>query len=312
VTVDAAGPVPDRAADEVFAAERRRLVGLAYRMLGSVLDAEDIVQEAWIRWDRADQGVIERPAAWLTTVVSHLALDRLRARQREREDYVGPWLPEPLVEPSGPAAAAPVSPEQHAELADSLSTAFLVLLESLSPTERLVVLLVDVFGETFAAVAGIVGRSDDATRQLAVRARRKLRRDGAAPLEGRRPDAGQQRLAEAFAAALLAGDQATLVRLVAPDVVMTSDGGAEVRAARRPVVGRYRVLRLLDNLIRRFPPELIFDWVRVNGSPGLVVRLAGSAVMVVQIEVHGGVITAVRAVLNPHKLQAVEHPVRLR
>ena len=156
---------PDTA---VFTAERPRLVGLAYRLLGSVTDAEDVVQEAWFRWAGADRASVERPAAWLTTVVSRIGLDRLRAAKRSRTDYVGPWLPEPLVQ-----ADAMNDPERAAELSDSLTTAFLVMLEQLSPEERLVVLLVDVFGESFQTAATAVGRSDDACRQLAVRARRK-------------------------------------------------------------------------------------------------------------------------------------------
>src|SRR5215211_8446326 len=137
----------DDEATAVFAAERPRLVGLAYRLLGSVADADDVVQEAWIRWARADQDSIERPAAWLTTVVSRLGLDRLRSRRREQVDYVGPWLPEPLVRPMDMD-----DPEHTTMLADSLTTTFLVMLERLSPEERLVVLLVDVFGEPFHAV----------------------------------------------------------------------------------------------------------------------------------------------------------------
>ncbi len=149
----------------VFTAERARLVGLAYRLLGSLADAEDVVREAWFRWAGTDRSTIERPAAWLTTVVSRIGLDRLRAAKRSRTDYVGLWLPEPFVRTS-----ASNDPERAAELSDSLTTAFLVMLEQLSPEERLVVLLVDVFGESFHAAATVVGRSDDACRQLAVRA----------------------------------------------------------------------------------------------------------------------------------------------
>ncbi|MEZ5144676.1 MAG: sigma-70 family RNA polymerase sigma factor [Acidimicrobiales bacterium] len=176
------------AAAEVFEAERPRLVGLAYRLLGSLTDAEDVVQEAWLRWAAVDRSGIERPAAWLTTVVSRVGLDRLRAA-RERASYVGPWLPEPLVEPLDRAADDPpatlvppgsVDPAEQAALADSLTTAFLVLLERLAPEERLVVLLVDVFGEPFRVAAEVTGRSEAAARQMAVRSRRKLR--AAAPV----------------------------------------------------------------------------------------------------------------------------------
>ena len=165
-------PQPDDARLAVFEAERPKLLGLAYRLLGSLGDAEDVVQDAWLRWSRIDDDTmasIERPGAWLTTTVSRLGLDRLRARRREQVDYVGPWLPEPLVRPM-PAD----DPERAAEVADSLTTAFLLLLERLSPEERLVLLLVDVFGEPFTTAADLVGKSYAATRQLAVRARRKL------------------------------------------------------------------------------------------------------------------------------------------
>jgi RNA polymerase sigma-70 factor (ECF subfamily) len=309
-TIGSLGPVSND--DGVFAAERSRLVGLAYRMVGSVLDAEDIVQEAWIRWDRADRTVIERPAAWLTTVVSHLALDRLRARQREREDYVGPWLPEPVVEPDPPAEATD-RPEQHAELADSLSTAFLVLLETLDPTERLVVLLADVFGERFSTIAGIVGRTEDATRQLAVRARRKLRREGEAIGDQRaRPSGGEQRrLAEAFIAALVAGDQETLATIVAPDIVLVADGGADKPTARRPVVGRDRVLRVLHAGAKRFPRGVDLAWARINGSPGLIVRDGGAVLLALEVGISGSSVTAIRLHENPSKLRAVERRVAL-
>ena len=159
-------PASGDSATATFQAERPRLLGLAYRLLGSVADADDVVQEAWIRWSTVDHQSIERPAAWLTTVVSRLGLDRLQSRRRERVDYVGPWLPEPLVRPVGSD-----DPEQASMLADSLTTTFLVMLERLSPEERLVVLLVDVFGEPFHSVATLLDRTDESCRQLAVRYR---------------------------------------------------------------------------------------------------------------------------------------------
>ena len=149
---------------ERFERERPRLAGLAYRLLGSLADAEDVVQEAWLRWQQIDRDAIEQPAVWLTTVTSRIGLDRLRARQRDRADYVGPWLPEPIVVPMDAA-----DPAHHAELSDSLTTAFLVLLEELSPTERLVLLLADVFDQSFAEISAILGRSTDACRQVGLR-----------------------------------------------------------------------------------------------------------------------------------------------
>ena len=181
--------------DEFFNAERPRLIGLAYRLLGSLSDAEDVVQEAWVRWNRADQDSLHNPAAWLTTVVSRLGIDRLRARQRDRADYVGPWLPDPLVSFDDQPAAA-------AELSDSLTTAFLVMLERLSPHERLVLLLADVFQQPFATVADVIGRSEEATRQIAVRARRKVRTDEEARPASR---AEQMAVAGEFVTAIMLG-----------------------------------------------------------------------------------------------------------
>src|SRR5262245_44787870 len=240
----------DQACDDLarFEAERPRLVGLAYRLLGSLADAEDVVQEAWLRWRRADRAAIEQPAAWLTTVTSRIGLDRLRARQRERADYVGPWLPEPIVEPLDQD-----DPERHAELSDSLTTAFLLLLEELGPTERLVLLLADVFDQPFADIAAVLGRSPAACRQLASRARRKVR-DAEAPRRARgASDAAALAAAGAFVDAARRGDQEALLGLLAPDVVLVSDGGADHHAARRPVVGADRVCRLVLNLSERLP-----------------------------------------------------------
>ena len=215
---------------ERFEHERPRLVGLAYRLLGSLADAEDVVQEAWLRWQQTDRDAIEQPAAWLTTVTSRIGLDRLRARQRDRADYVGPWLPEPIVVPMDAA-----DPAHHAELSDSLTTAFLVLLEELSPTERLVLLLADVFDQPFAEISAILGRSSDACRQVASRARRKVR-EAEAPRRGRgaAADAAALAAAGAFVDAARRGDQQALLELLAPDAVLVSDGGAEQHAARRP------------------------------------------------------------------------------
>ncbi|HEX7444116.1 MAG TPA: RNA polymerase sigma factor SigJ, partial [Acidimicrobiales bacterium] len=281
-----------------FESERPRLTGLAYRLLGSLTDAEDVVQEAWLRWERADRTTIERPEAWLTTVVSRLGLDRLRANQRERDRYVGPWLPEPLVERGDPAG--------HAELADSLTTAFLLLLEELSPTERLTILLADVFDEPFADVATVLGKSEAAVRQQAVRARRKLRE--AAPA-GRPPTQPEQlRVAEAFLAATAAGDVDTVLSLLAPDVVLVSDGGANHHAARRPVVGPHRVGRLMINLASRIPEGATVDLGSVNGSPGIVVEIDGHAAFVVAVEVVEARVQGIRVVVNPDKLAAVDRP----
>jgi RNA polymerase sigma-70 factor (ECF subfamily) len=294
-------------ATAVFDAERPRLVGLAYRLLGSLADAEDVVQEAWLRWQRADRTAIEQPAAWLTTVTSRLGLDRLRARQRDRAEYVGPWLPEPILAP-----VDQTDPAGHAELSDSLTTAFLLLLEGLRPTERLVLLLSDVFDEPFDEIGAIVGKSPEACRQVASRARRKVR--GLASDRAGRParhDRAALEVAYAFAAATLRGDEAAVLELLAPDVVLVSDGGKDRHAARRPVIGPDRVGRLLLNLTRRLPAstEAVPCWV--NGSPGFLVRVRGQPFLTQAFEVVGGRIRRVTIVTNPEKLSAATHDVAL-
>jgi RNA polymerase sigma-70 factor (ECF subfamily) len=291
---------------ECFERERPRLVGLAYRLLGSLADAEDVVQEAWLRWQQTEREAIEQPAAWLTTVTSRIGLDRLRARQRDRADYVGPWLPEPIVVPMDAA-----DPAHHAELSDSLTTAFLVLLEELSPTERLVLLLADVFDQPYAEISAILGRSSDACRQVASRARRKVR-EAEAPRRGRATgDAAALAAAGAFVDAARRGDQQALLELLAPDAVLVSDGGAGQHAARRPVVGADRVCRFVLNLVRRLPAGLAVEPCWVNGSPGFAVRIAGVPAFVQAFEVDDGRINRISVVSNPDKLHGLDQRVRL-
>jgi len=286
---------------ELFEHERPRLLGLAYRLLGSLADAEDVVQEAWVRWERADRAVIERPEAWLTTVTSRLGLDRLRSRQRDRTDYVGPWLPEPLV-------SAADDPADAAVLSDSLTTAFLLLLEQLGPVERLVLLLADVFDEPFARVAEITGRSEEACRQVAVRARRKVRAVGGEALP-RSPRREQLQVAAEFAAAALSGDTERLLAVLAPDVVLLSDGGPDHHAARRPVVGPDRVARLVVNLAKRVPPQATMEPVWANGSPALLVRSAGAPAFLQAVDVRNGRVVALTLMVNPDKLLHVDRVV---
>jgi RNA polymerase sigma-70 factor (ECF subfamily) len=279
-------------------------MGLLYRLLGRLSDAEDVVQEVWLRWAAADADAIERPGAWLTTVASRAGLDRLRRDQRERLSYVGPWLPEPLVAP-----ADADDPSRLVELSDSLTTAFLLVLERLDPVERLVVLLVDVFGEPFAEVARIVGRSEVACRQLASRARRRLRAEPHLPAQ--RPDAATVELANRFAQAAVAGDEDAVRAMLHPDVVVLSDGGGVTRAARQPVVGPHRAARLLVNLARRFPPTAELSPAWVNGQLGLVVRVGGTVVQVLATEWADGLLLRFTAVVNPDKLTLVEAPPTL-
>jgi RNA polymerase sigma-70 factor (ECF subfamily) len=297
--------MPDDDGSAVFEAERARLTGLAYRLLGSLADAEDVVQDAWFKWTAADRAAIHNPAAWLTTVVSRNGLSRLRRRKRERVDYVGPWLPDPVVQPASPQP----DPATTAELTDSLTTTFLLALERLSPEQRLVVLLSDVFGEPLSEVAEMLGQSPAATRQMAVRARRRLREDG--PSAGTRPTTGPPDAAgaaQALAAAVLGDDLDAVLRLVAPDVVLISDGGAHRHAARRPVVGADRVARFLLNLARRLTPQHTAEPVTMNGLPGVLIRLDGRPDSVQAVEVRDGVISRVLVVNNPDKLAFVDQP----
>jgi RNA polymerase sigma-70 factor (ECF subfamily) len=289
---------------EQFEAERAGLAGLAYRLTGSLADAEDVVQETWVRWQLADRSTIERPAAWLTTVASRIGLDRLRSRQRERAEYVGPWLPEPLV-----IGADHTDPAHAAELSDSLTTVFLLVLEQLEPVERLVVLLADVFDQPFSAVAEVTGKAEPACRQIAVRARRKIRSTGSGHVPSGGADA--RRLANGFAAAALTGDVPALLKLLAPTVVLVSDGGRERHAARRPVVGPARVSRFLVNVTKRLPPDCTFEAVWVNGAPGVIVRSGGELLFLQSIHVSGGQIERIELIVSPAKLAVLDRRPRL-
>ncbi|MGD0312630.1 MAG: RNA polymerase sigma factor SigJ [Acidimicrobiales bacterium] len=284
---------------EIFERERPRLVGLAYRMLGTVSDAEDVVQDAWLRWRTVGPGDVDRPEAWLTTVTTRIALDHLRTARRRRQAYVGPWLPEPLVAEPGPAEAA--------EMAESLRLGFLTVLDQLTPVERAVFLLADVFAVPFADIAASVGKSEPACRQIASRARRRVRRPG-----GPRHAEADRAVVDALMLAVATGDTAAALRHLAPDVVCVSDGGAATRAARRPVVGAERVARLLVNLTRRHAGRLAARPAEVNGDVGSVVLLDGTVDMVTAFEVDGGRVITIRMVRNPDKLGHVDHPPTVR
>lgn len=286
------------ALDDVFAAERARLVGLAYRITGSRTEAEDVVQDAWLRWQTADRAAVVRPAAWLTTVTSRIALDHLKSAHRSREAYVGPWLPEPV--DVGPG------PDDRVELAESLTLGFLAVLERLEPTERVVFILADVFRVPYDEIAEVVGRSSAACRQVASRARRRVTEER--PLFAPTDDEAW-RVTSAFIDALAGGDIDAVTALLAPDVVHISDGGAHHRAARRPVLGAERVARLMTNLaVRLVRPGVEIEPRLVNGQPGLVVRDDGAAVLALACSVVDGRIDRVFAVVNPEKLAALGGP----
>jgi RNA polymerase sigma-70 factor (ECF subfamily) len=282
-----------------FIDERPALVGLAYRITGSRVDAEDIVQEAWLRARGTDPATIERPAAWLTTVVARLGLDHLRSARHRRERYVGPWLPEPV------ASAAPVDgdPAGAAELAESVTFGFLRILDTLGPTERVVFLLADVFDVPFTEIAVIVDRSPEACRQVASRARRRVR---AGDVRHDVPREATQVIGE-FLAAVGAGDVDRVIDLLADDAVLVSDGGPEVYAARRPVVGAERIARFTINLSRRVVHKGVrLEKATLNGEPGLVALAGDRPVLSLGLHVVDGRVAAMYIVVNPDKLAGLD------
>ncbi|MBX3480465.1 MAG: sigma-70 family RNA polymerase sigma factor [Caulobacter sp.] len=275
----------------LFEAQRPRLRRLAYRMLGSVSEAEDVVQDAWLRWDRAGQGASD-PPAWLVQVVTRLCLDRLKSARARRETYVGPWLPEPLIE------AEPVDPVERAE---DVSVAFLLALERLSPLERAVFLLHDVFDQDYAAVGATLGRDEAACRQLASRARGHLK--DARPRFAVSPDRALE-LASAFMAAARDQDFATLSGLLAEDAVLISDGGGKRPAALRPMVGRDDVLALLRGLASRGVWSSVgaLEPAVINGLPGVIHRDAEGPTVIAFEPGADGRLAAIYIMRNPEKL----------
>jgi RNA polymerase sigma factor (sigma-70 family) len=282
-----------------FDAERRRLTSLAYRMTGTPDDADDVVQEVWIRWQRTDRSAIDNEAAWLTTVTTRVAIDRLTSAQARRELYVGPWVPEPMADPSVRGAAA--DPAEVVASSDSLTLGFLRVLETLDPTERAVFLLHDVFAVPFAEVAVTVDRNEAATRQMARRAREKVR-DGRPRLTP--PPAEVQELSDAFLAAILEGDVDRLTTMLTDDVVHISDGGPDHHAARRPVRGPDKVARLFVNLARReWLPTDELHWVDVNGQPGAYVVRDGEPYLLTVLNWRDRQVAEAIAIVNPDKLR---------
>jgi RNA polymerase sigma-70 factor, ECF subfamily len=280
------------ASSELIKAQRPRLLGIAYRMVGSLADAEDIVAEAWLRWCAADQAEIVSPEAWLTTVTTRVAIDYLRSARHNREEYVGPWLPEPVVADPGP--------DERAEMADSLTLGFLTMLDRLDPIERAVFLMADVFAVPYEEIAPAVEKSPAACRQVASRARRKLRHPR------RRPQITDRRIVDELLVALWMGDMDGVLARLAPDAVCITDGGATRPAARQPVVGAERVARFLVNLTERYHDRLTVTLANVNREPGIIGRLDDKIDFVAAFEMRDDAVSTVRLIRNPDKLRLVE------
>jgi len=281
---------------EQFEENRPHLRSVAYRMLGSLAEADDAVQEAWIKLGRADADAVENMRGWLTTVVARVCLDMLRSRRARREDYVGSLLPEPIV-----STDLGSDPEHEALLADSVGLALLVVLDTLTPPERLAFVLHDMFGVPFGEIAEIVDRSPDAARQLASRARRRVR--GAAPEVD--PDLERQReVVDAFLAASRAGDFEALLAVLDPDVVFRIDGGGVPARSRPPIVGAAAVARQV--LERGTPLAPSARSAIVNGAAGAVVEVAGRPFAVVGFTVVRGRIAEIDVIADPAKLRGLQ------
>jgi RNA polymerase sigma-70 factor (ECF subfamily) len=286
--------------------ERRQLMNLAYRLLGSLADAEDVVQETYARWytmSRAEQEAIGSPGGWLTTVASRICLDLLGSARARRESYVGEWIPEPLPDHSewitGRSGGLTADPADRVTLDESVNMAFLVVLESMTPAERVAFILHDVFRYTFAEVAEIVGRSPAACRQLASSARRRIRTSQASAT----PAAQRAAIVRSFKEAWEAKDINALIGLLDPAATTIADGGGLVSARLSPVEGGEKVARLLVNLARRVPSLTILERT-VNGQPGLVAQEESGTVSVLAFDVADGRITHIWAVRNPEKLRS--------
>ncbi|MEU1013553.1 RNA polymerase sigma-70 factor [Streptomyces sp. NPDC005890] len=283
-------------ATSAFVAHRNLLFTVAYEMLGSVADAEDVLQETWLRWAGVDLRTVRDQRAYLVRTTTRQALGRLRTLRRRKESYVGPWLPEPLL--TAPDVAEDV------ELADSVSMAMLLVLETLTPTERAVFVLREVFDLNYDEIAEAVGKSPVAVRQIAHRAR--------AHVAARRPrevvpPAQTRSVLEAFRRAVETGDLQHLLDMIAPDVVLLTDGGGVVRAAPAPVVGADRVAPLLA----RIDAAVSLQMTQINGYPALVLRRDGKADTILAVRIDGGLITGLYAVRNPEKLSRIDREIPL-
>jgi len=281
-----------------FEQHRPRLMGVAYRMLGSRADAQDVLQDAWLRWQATDAERVHTAEAWLVTTTTRLCVDRLRAARTERDAYSGPWLPEPWVDSQATAPPA----DARAELASDLSIALLVVLERLSPDERAAFLLHDVFDSDYAEIATVLDRSETACRQLVHRARMQVRRD---KVRFTATPTAAQALLHRFVEAMRTQDHAALLALFAQDATWTPDAGGKVPAATRVLRGPRAIARLAAGVWRLYLRHLTADEVQINGTPGLVLREGGIPRVALALQTDGTHIHGIYTVLNPDKLRGL-------
>ena len=281
---------------DLFTAHRRLLFELAYRMLGSVAASEDIVQETWLRWQRQELRNIASPKAWLVATATRLAIDHLRSAQRTREDYYGIWLPEPVID------TRTRSPDESAALADSLTMAFMLMLERLTPDERAVFLLREVFDYDYADIAPIVEKSEAACRQIVSRAKARFGRETSPPTP---PSPRAERIVQQFIKATTSGEVHELVALLTDDATLYTDGGGRVRAAGRPIHTADRISRFFVGVRRRYGeiPNRAFRFARVNGRPGALMTGDNRPINAYTFEFDGDRIRAIYLVRNPDKLR---------
>lgn len=279
---------------ESFTEHRSLLFAIAYRMLGSVMDAEDMVQETFLRWQQAPASEIDNARAYLSTIITRLCIDHLRSARVQREQYIGPWLPEPLVQEAG------ADPASSASLGDSLSVAFLLLLERLAPSDRAVFLLHEVFDYDYQEVGQIVGKSAAACRQIVHRARERIvagRPRFAAPADQ------VARMTEQFRQTCEAGDMEGLLALLAEDVTLVTDGGGKAAAARKVVTGAQQVARFIFGVMQKAHGPLTAKMVTINGQSGLITYMDGHPVSTLTLDIHDGQIVTFFIVVNPEKLR---------
>lgn len=289
---------------DIFEDHRSKLFGMAYRMLGTVSEAEDVLQEAWIRWSETDRSVVENPAAYLATIVNRLSLDQLRSARRKREHYVGVWLPEPMIEDQPPPTQN--DPAAELELADDVSFALLVTLEKLTASERAALLLHDVFDYSFAEIAEVLHRNEASCRKLASRARTKVRNEHGAK-NAKRP--ANEPLVRSFHAAMQYGDLSDLVDLLAQNAVLFTDGGGVKSAALNPIYGRDKIHRFFVGILSKNPrpkPEDL-HLAHINAAPGIVVTEEDGSKQVWSFDCsQEGEIQTIYIVRNPDKLRHCE------